>query len=401
MKFYIEDFGCSLNKAETRIIAQQLVRKGWIESELNKADYVIVNTCGVKEPTENKIVRRLKEIERLKKGKLIVYGCLVDINYERLKEFEERGAVLIGVKPLELFSELGLEYQGIEAGFLENPYVAVIPINQGCLGNCSFCATKKARGGLRSYSPSNLRSAFRSALLKRKEIWITSPDSGAYGKDIGTDLGELLKNFLKEEGDFRIRIGMMNPDNYRDIEKKMFKIFEDNRVFRFLHLPVQSGSSRILEKMNRRYSAEEYEEQVFRLREFDSKFCLASDYIVGFPSESFLEFKKSLNQIKRTQPDIVNVSRFYPRPETLASLEKDMISREKKERSREMSSLCREISAERNKMHIGKQKILIDEDGSEDKKKGRNNYYKVVLVEGKKGEFVEKEVLKAENFYLE
>ncbi len=394
--FYIEVYGCSLNKAEAKIIEQNLLAHSYKKAPLPKADYIIINTCGVKDPTENKILKRIREIQKLKKktSKLIIYGCLVDISPSKMEEFPS--AYKIGVNPKELFSLFGIK-ENFEPAFLENPFVAIIPINQGCINNCSFCATKKARGNLKSYSPSLLRSAFKKAIEKRPEVWLTSPDTGCYGFDIDTNLPSLLKKFLENSEDFFIRLGMMNPNNYRIIENKLLNLFEkDERLFRFLHLPLQSGSNKILSLMKRPYTKEVFISQIEKIRELDYKFTISTDIIVGFPEEDEKDFEQTKDAIFKTQPDIINISRYYPRPNTEASKMKQILGRTQKQRSREITSIAKELSKKRNLLHLGKQKILVDEKG-----KARNRYYKTILCPSCKiGKFMEKEITYADYFYL-
>ena len=141
-----------------------------------------------------------------------------------------------------------------------NEMVEIIPINTGCLGSCTYCKTKHARGKLGSYTPEAIvRSAMKACKEGVKEIWITSEDTGAYGRDINTDLPSLIMDILKDlPNDVMIRIGMTNPPYIMEHLDKIVKILNHPNVYAFLHLPVQAGSNSVLDKMNREYKIEDF-----------------------------------------------------------------------------------------------------------------------------------------------
>jgi MiaB/RimO family radical SAM methylthiotransferase len=261
--------------------------------------------------------------------------------------------------------------------------VAILPICRGCLGACSFCAVKKARGNLQSYSIASLKKKF-SFLLDNgsKEIWLTAQDAGCYGKDIGTSLPELLTELLKDNRDFRLRIGMMNPNHLKQMLPRISKTLKDNRIYLFLHVPFQSGSNRILKLMNRNYKIEEFVSNVKRLRKTFPDLTLSTDIIVGFPSETEKDFEKTLFVLKKIVFDIVNVSRYGKRPFTIAAeIQNQVYEWEKKKRSRIASKLCSKLSLKRNKRLLGKTKtIFVNERGKNNSFVGRTGNYKPVAI---------------------
>ena len=258
----------------------------------------------------------------------------------------------------------------------------IIQLSEGCLGKCTYCITRFARGKLKSYKPKSIIKSVRTAISKGfKEIWLTSQDNSSYGLDIGTNLAELLKEILKIDGDYKIRIGMMNPMFLKN-SSNLIDIFKDERIFKFVHIPVQSGSNKILKLMKRGYTVEEFEHIVKSFRK-NPNMTIWTDIIVGFPTETEEEFQMSVELLKRIKPDYVNVSRYSNRPGTEAKKMKQVPTEIKKERSRIMSKLVNQIAFEKNKKWINwNGKILIDE--YNEKKKnfiGRNFAYKPVILD--------------------
>jgi MiaB/RimO family radical SAM methylthiotransferase len=218
-----------------------------------------------------------------------------------------------------------------------------------------------------------------------KEIWLTAQDCGCYGFDIDTDLAELLEELLRLEGDFRIRIGMMNPDHLMKIKNKLFEAMDNPKMFKFLHLCVQAGSNRILEAMNRNYKAEEFISLVKQFREKFPFSTFSTDIIVGFPGENDRDYWDTLDVVRKVSPDVLNINRFWARPRTpAAKLKKRVPSEEIKRRSRVLTEIFHNIAKMQNEKWIGwKGEILIDEKGkNEDDWIGRNEGYKQVIVKG-------------------
>ena len=188
-------------------------------------------------------------------------------------------------------------------------------VSVGCLGNCTYCATKIARPNFFSYSIKEIDFAFKSALKSgSKEIWLTSQDLGCYGFDIKTDIVELLKVLLKNKGEYRIRLGMMNPNFLKKISGKLIPLFSDDRLYKFLHVPVKSGSNRVLKLMNRGYKNKDFVDLVNLFRKKVKGITFSTDIIVGFPTETEKDFEKTLLLLKTT-PEVVNISRFAKRME--------------------------------------------------------------------------------------
>ncbi len=396
-RVYVKSFGCSTNLADGELMAGCLAEHGCeVVETVKDADVLIYNTCAVKTPTENRIIEILRRAPREKR--LIVTGCLPLINFGRMRaevKFDgvlgpapgpkiveavdkvNRGEIVVA---LERNSKPNLDLPKIPA----NKAVGIIPINYGCLGSCSYCCVLSARGRLRSYGIDELVERVKCDLASGiKEIWLTSQDTACYGKDIAVSLADLLKEVCAVKGEFFVRVGMMTPNYAREILDDLIQAYKDEKVFKFLHLPVQSGDDEVLRLMNRFYSAEDFTRVINSLRAEIPEITLATDVICGFPSESREAFERTAELIKKVQPDIVNISKFFPRPHTPAEKMKPFIHpRQVKERSRRLAELSSKLSFQRNRRWMGWEgRILVDEVGKKTVSwAGRNFAYKPVVV---------------------
>jgi len=385
-RFYIEWHGCSLNKADAEKLRHALVSAGHaLVDSPDNADYCIINTCAVKSPTEEKIIERLKKLGELairKNLKLIAIGCLVEINPERIKKVAPQ-ALLFGVEPEELGAYLGvkLDYSPSAPSLPYNDCISIIPVSRGCLNQCSYCCVRIVRGRLKSNNPDDIDNAFANAIKRSREIWLTATDLACYGFDIGTNICELLKRLLKNPGDYRIRLGMLNPQHVKRYFDELLQVMEDKRIYKFFHLPVQSGSDEVLKKMARGYSSADFEALVEKVRKKFPDAVIATDIIVGFPGETQADFEKTIDLLKRVKPDVVNVSRYSKRPKTNIS-ERMIQSETVKERSRVVSKIVKEIALQRNKEFIGRElSVLLSEKGIKGGLLGRTDSYKPVVVD--------------------
>ena len=271
--------------------------------------------------------------------------------------------------------------------------------------SCSYCITSLARGKLRSFPINEIIENICSAIKQGcKEIQLTAQDTSSYGLDSGHDLGELLKNVSKIKGDFRIRVGMMNPFICAKNIDSTIEGFNDPKIYKFLHLPVQSGDNDILEKMNRKYNVKDFVEIINKFRERYKDLTISTDIIVGFPTETDEQFQHSIDLIKKIKPDITNITRYSARPYTKAKVMKDRINTEiVKERSKILSEICSKVSKNNNLKYIGKKyKVLITEKGKNNTYVGRNENYKPVVLKNKIeiGKILQVKIIDAESTYL-
>ncbi|MDN5358777.1 MAG: threonylcarbamoyladenosine tRNA methylthiotransferase [Candidatus Diapherotrites archaeon] len=389
-KYYIETYGCVANKVDSEIIMAALSSKGWERVEYpEEADTIILNTCAVKEKT---IAHMLSRIRRLPKEgkKFVVTGCLANVLPEEIRKIAPE-AEIAGPREWEKLSEiLGVKLPDRKAGVPQirtEPFIASVVISEGCTGTCTYCATKFARKYISSYRPGDIVRSVKEAVEEgRKEIRLTSQDTGAYGVDIGTNLVELLGEILDSvKGDYRIRVGMMNVDHaVRLIDEGLLDVFEDPRLYKFFHIPVQSGNDRILKLMGRNYTVEDFREVVMKIRKRFPLASISTDIIVGFPTETWEEFLDSARLIEELKIDVLNISRYSAIPGTVAARMKGHISpNEKKRRSKYLTEVHLRVGKEWNKQYVGKTfRTLFVEKGRHGAFIGRTEHYKPVVVHG-------------------
>ncbi|MEF8873247.1 MAG: tRNA (N(6)-L-threonylcarbamoyladenosine(37)-C(2))-methylthiotransferase [Candidatus Thermoplasmatota archaeon] len=406
MKFCVESYGCTMNQGETEMLAESLEEKGHERvNSVEEADKALIGTCVVIRKTEERMKRRIEELQE-EVSEVMVSGCLASIESR-----EDIGGKIPSLTSgsrceLELISPDEVQISAVKAG-QGRGIIGTIPIASGCYGNCAYCITKLARGGLKSRPPGKIKKRFKELLSSStEEIRLTCQDTALYGRDISTDINELLHELLKIGGDYRIRVGMMNVNTLKEIKDDFIEMIGEERIYTFLHLPLQSGSNAVLKRMNRKYTAEEWMEITEEFREKFPDLTLSTDVIVGFPREEREDFEKTKEMVKRARPDIVNVTRFSPRRGTKAAeMDEKVHSREKKRRSKEMTDLRFEISRKINEGYVGRTtQALVLEEGKGDSLKARMDNYKVVVLkeEDKEliGEQIEVKIKRAEDVYL-
>ncbi|MCW4007402.1 MAG: tRNA (N(6)-L-threonylcarbamoyladenosine(37)-C(2))-methylthiotransferase [Candidatus Bathyarchaeota archaeon] len=423
MRVFVKSFGCSSNLADGEVLAGCLADAGYkLTGSISEADVVVYNTCAVKAPTENRMIEALRRVTAGKK--VIVAGCLPLINFERLqREVRFDGVVgpAAGKKIVEAVERVLRGEKGvvlIDASeampALDLPRVkssnviSILPINYGCLGACTYCCVVFARGRLRSYPVDELVARVRRDVAAgMKEFWVTSQDAACYGRDVGANLAALLKALCEVDGDFRVRVGMMTPNMVTDILSELIEAFKNPKVFKFVHLPVQSGDDDVLRRMRRFYTAKDFKEIVAAFRAAIPEINLATDVICGFPGETREAFENTLKLIEAVKPDIVNVSKFFPRPQTAAAAMQDAFvdAAEVKRRSAEAAKLAKRVALERNKRWIGwTGEVLVDERGKiPGSWIGRNFAYKPVVIKSPEnllGKTLRVRVVKAFSTYL-
>jgi len=418
-RVYVKSFGCPTNIADGEVIAGCLSEAGYdIVEGAKSADILIYNTCAVKSPTENRMINVLKKVLRDKR--LIVAGCLPLINFERLKAEVKFDGVVGPAPGSKIVNVVRRVEHGEKVVMLKRDFkpslslpkipvdsvTGIIPINYGCLGACSYCCVLLARGRLRSYQTNEIVERVKRDLASgAKEVWLTSQDTACYGKDIATNLADLLRRICEIEGKFLIRVGMMTPNQALEILDDLIEAYKNEKVFKFLHLPVQSGDNEVLRLMNRFYTVEDFKGIVHSFRKEIPRITMATDVICGFPGESQDAFERTMELITEIQPDIVNISKFFPRPHTPAKKLMLLPPQEVKERSRQVAELSRRISLEKNRAWINWEgTILIDEKGKEKSWIGRNFAYKPVVVKADDfllGKFLNIRVVRTFPTYLE
>ena len=395
-KVWVEAFGCSANIADAEIIKGILCNNGYELTSIRKnSDVSVLVTCAVKDATEHRMISKIKRYSKEKP--LVVAGCLAKTSKKLIESYSPDSS-LMGPQSLDrTLQVVDASLNGRKVVALEdsmstkvnfprlrlNPVISIIEISSGCLSECSFCQTKLAKGSLKSYRIGEIvRQMEDDVAANCKEIWLTSTDNGCYGLDLKTDLVELLEKCSNIEGEYKIRVGMMNPMYVPRFLDRLISLYRNNdKIFKFLHMPVQSGSERILRKMKRGHTAKIFLDVVKELRKKIPEITIATDIITGFPSESESDFEETLNLIEESQPEVINSSRYSPRPGTVASKYPRLNTKIVKERSTRLHEIIKKTSMSRNQMWYGwNGKILIDELLENGKIQGRNYAYRPVII---------------------
>jgi len=392
-KIFVEAYGCSASFADSEMISGLILNGGHtLVDNSSKSDLNIVVTCSVKDATANKMIHRIKS---LKSKPLVVAGCFPKAEKSTVEKFSENASLLgpnsLGMTLQVINSTLnGKKQVALEDSDLSkiglpkvrlNPVVGIVEIASGCMSECTFCQTKLSKGDLSSYRLGDIVRQVETEIKDGcKEIWLTSTDNGCYGFDIGTDLPSLVNAVAEIPDDFMIRVGMMNPMYMPRIKEDLVESFDNDKVFKFLHIPVQSGSDKVLHDMKRGHTVGTFREIAKKVKQRFGNFTISTDIIVGFPSETEEDFQKTVNLLDEIRPDVVNLSKYSARPGTDAAEWEQIDVAEVKRRSKIIFEQINKTSIENNKKWIGwTGKVLFDEK-TNDGIKGRNFAYKPVFV---------------------
>ena len=395
-KIFVEAYGCSASFADSEMISGLIVNGGHtLAMSPSESDLNLIVTCSVKDTTASKMMYRIKS---LKTSPLIVAGCLAKAEQNNVEKFTENASLLgpnsLG-KTLDVINStlMGKKQIALEDSDLSkvglpkvrlNSAVGIVEIASGCMSECTFCQTKLAKGDLSSYRLGDIVRQVQTEIKEGcKEVWLTSTDNGCYGFDIGTDLPTLVNAVSEIPKDFMIRVGMMNPMYMSRIKQELVESYDNEKVFKFLHIPVQSGSNKVLNDMKRGHTSETFREIVKKTKDRFENFTISTDIIVGFPSETEEDFQKTLVLLDETKPDVVNLSKYSARPGTDAAELKQIDAAEIKRRSKVIFTQINKISLKSNEKWIGwKGKVLFDEN-TEEGIKGRNYAYKPISIDEK------------------
>jgi len=416
MKVYAEVYGCAANMADGEIALGLLKRSGHtIVKDPEEADAILLVTCTVKKPTSDRMLHRIRVLRRLGK-RLIVAGCMASGEPDKVREAAPE-AVLLHPRAITHVTE-ALEGRSIiseepvvKLGLprvRRNPIVSIIPVSEGCRWRgCSFCIVARTRGSFTSYPLQLILEEAKQGLKENvREIWLTSQDMGSYGIESGRSLlPSLIESVASLKGVFMVRVGMMNPIYLKPILRELAQSYLNPKVFKFLHLPVQSGSEKVLRDMRRGHTVKLFKEIVNYMRSKVPGLTLSTDLIVGYPTEDEDDFEETLKLVEEIKPEAVNISKFYARPGTPAEKLKPLDTKLIKNRSRILTELTRRVALEANERWIGWSGIaLVDEVGGRGEAIARNQSYKPIILneDGGKllGRFVEVEILDAHPYCL-
>ena len=329
--------GCAANFGDGEKIARILSQKSEVTFEFPEAkpEAFYLNVCTVKgNAGAMKLLR--KAASTFPGVPIYITGCapkdfreealrtVPHVQFTSLKELEDSAALppQPAQSPSSQTSARTPGSNKIYRNVLrESPFVGIVNIEEGCLDACAFCSTHLVKGRLHSFAPQTIVDQVQALVDDGcLEIQLTGQDCACYGFDIGTNLAELTQRILTHvNGNYRIRLGMGNPRHVLGYQEALLDCFTDDRIYKFIHIPVQSGSENVLKAMNRRHTARDYATLAHAFTERFRKFTLSTDLIVGYPGETDADFNDTLKLLKETRPTVCNITRFVARPGTVAA----------------------------------------------------------------------------------
>src|SRR6056297_3021272 len=427
MKYYIETYGCQMNEYDTDILSYEFLKEGYKKTnKIEDTDIVIFNTCAVRESAENRVHGQLGHMKRMKKKYnfiLGVIGCMAEnygklliekhphVNFVMGTDFLNR--IIPTVKylkehPEEQIVKTESENEFIEfkeTGRLKPQLQEYISIMRGCNNFCTYCIVPYVRGRERSRDYKKILEEIKYLVKKGTvEVNLLGQNVNSYQyEDI--DFLKLIKMVSKIDGLKRIRFTTSHP---KDMTPEILKeLIEIPKICNHYHLPMQSGSNKILNKMNRKYTAEHYKELIDTIREMSPLASITTDIIVGFTDEEKEDFQKTVEITRHSQFDSAFIFKYNPRPGTRGYEIPDNISdKVKQKRLLKLNKIVKKSALKRNKMLVGeKMEILVTGKGrsSENQYKGRTEQNKVVVFDSPKnliGQFIQVKINKVSGWTL-
>ncbi len=405
-KYYITTFVCQQNEADSERLSGTAKTLGYEKAEsMDEADLIIFNTCAVREHAELRALSKTGQLKHLKdknKNLLIgLWGCMVS-QEKRVDDIKHKYPYVdfvAGTNMLHRLPEIlcdvmendrrryyvdELDYSIVEGVPVErhNGIRAYVSIMYGCNNFCTYCIVPYVRGRERSRKKEDILNEIRGLISDGyKEITLLGQNVNSYGKTLEEkcDFATLVEKICKIDGDFTLRFMTSHP---KDVSERLVEVIKNNpKVERHFHLPVQSGSTRILKEMNRKYTRDGYLETVRKLREAVPDIVLTTDIIVGFPGETAEDFEDTLGLIKEVKYDSVFSFIYSKRPGTPASeMEDNTSDEEKTERMSRLLALHRENITAINASYVGKTvRVLCEQDEDENGTfGGRTSSFKLV-----------------------
>ena len=427
-KFYIETYGCQMNFSDSEIVASILTAGGFEAStELETADIVLLNTCSIREHAEDRVRKRLQYFRSLRKKKpsltIGLLGCMAERTKTALMEEEQLLDLIAGPdsyrhlpglleqvnsgqKAINTMLSADETYADINPVRLDsNGVSAFISIMRGCENFCTYCVVPYARGVERSRDPESVIRESKDLFIQGyREVTLLGQNVNSYEWETGmqrVNFPILLERIADLDPQLRVRFATSHP---KDLSKELIDIIARHpNICRAIHLPVQSGSNAVLDKMNRKYTREEYLDKVRAVRTLIPGCAVSTDIITGFCDETEEDHKQTLDLMREAAFDYAFTFKYSERPQTLAADQfDDNVPEEVKERRlREIIDLQQELSSASNQCDIGKTfEVLIEGESKRSDKQffGRNSQNKVIVfpkTAQKPGEYVKVKVKKA------
>ncbi len=419
-KIYVKTWGCPHNISDSQYMSGILADYGYILTEnSDEADLWLLNSCTVKNPSEKNFIKEIKKGEE-KNKKIVLAGCVPqgDRHNKNIQGYSVIGVQQIArvvevveqtlrgnmVRLLSRTGKPSLDLPKIRSRNM----VEIIPISKGCLGSCTFCKTKHARGKVGSYQIEEILRRINTVINEGvTQIDLESEDSGAYGKDIDSSLSELLGRIIEilpKDKHIMVKFGMTNPPHILDQLESIAKFLNHDNVFSYLHIPVQSGSNKVLKDMNREYTIEEFEDVVNYMYENVKNITIQTDIICGFPTETDEDFEETIKLVEKYKFKFIHISKFYPRPGTVAAKMPLIDSKIVNQRSKRLTELYKSYLP--NEHFLGNNiKIYVSKERSRCGKYqiAHDKYYNNILIPINKNDIGKKifvKINKVDRFHM-
>lgn len=372
-KYKIYTLGCKLNFAESSTIARNMEKQGMskaVGSEI--AHRVVVNSCAVTAQSEKKARELIRRVVRENpNAEVIVTGCYAKLRGDEIQNIK-------GVSRIDTLKDL-------TSFSLAERTRSFLKVQDGCDYHCTYCTVWRARGKSRNAEiPTIVEQAREIARNGVQEIVLTGVNIGDFGRSTGDKFIDLIKELDKVEGISRYRISSIEPNL---LTKEILEFCHNSERFMpHYHIPLQSGSTRVLKAMGRRYSSEEFEQKIELVKKLTPNVFIGVDIIVGFPGESDEEFEESYSLLERTRPAFLHIFPYSKRPDTVAEkMEGQVASEVKRERAARLKSLSDRLLEEFTQRELAKeQEILVEGVTKDGKLFGHTKNYIRVEIEGSK-----------------
>ena len=398
-KFFIRTYGCQMNELDSQLMTGLLEKRGLIQTKQEQdADIIIFNTCSIRDLAERKVMGKLGILSRKKKkALLIVAGCMAQLKQEKLLEKFPYIDYLIGPNNAHQINDIldqvidkklhldttphfSVDYLTAKRDSSIKAYVAIM---RGCNNFCSYCVVPYARGREISRPVKDIIQECKNLIDQGyQEITLLGQNVNSYGKNTNTSFADLLQKIDAIDGLKRLRFLTSNPhDITQDV---MYAIRDLPSVCEFLHFPFQSGSNRILQMMNRKYTKEEYLEKAYLLKSIVPNIKLGTDIIVGFPTETSQDFEQTKKVFSSLGFSLAFIFAYSPRKNTAAYKRKDDISlKTKEQRLQELLHTYTTMLQKVNKKMIGSTyEILVERKNKDNLLKGNTRYGDKVIFKG-------------------
>ena len=416
---YIETYGCQMNFADSEIVASLLQKEGdQMVGEIEQADYVLINTCAIRDNAEQRIRKRLRELRAVQQRhpqlRIGILGCMAERLQSQLMVEEENVSFVVGPDSyrrlpeiMRKVREMGVKEAATELSTSEtyadiepvrlasNGISAYISIMRGCQNYCAYCVVPYTRGRERSRDPETIVAEARSLFEQGyKEVTLLGQNVNSYrfvienagGEKVTVDFPDLMRRVAEIDPLLRVRFATSHP---KDLSDKLLEVMAKyDNICKCIHLPVQSGSDRMLKLMNRHYDSAWYLDRIAAIRRYMPDCSITTDVIAGFCTETEEEHQMTLEMFRKVRYDYAYMFKFSMRPNTYAEkhLQDDVPDAEKTRRLEEIIALQGQIALENNRKEIGKTfEVLVEGESHRSKEQlfGRNSQNKVIVFDRK------------------